>query len=226
MAVTAIKFAHELADENVLAPERYDPRRETLLSSTAQTISLGQLVASSRETVTPRDSRFARCLVLDTSHASDGLVSRPAAAGGSSQIGSNKKLVHVGDVIISRLRPYLRQVGWIDLELAGDVDNAILCSTEFFVLRSVDASPIAFLVPFLLTDAVQHVLAAAQEGGHHPRFSERTLLDLPVLCSLVARRKEVSESVAAATADFRRAIRTVQSTIKVATNCEAASVRP
>ena len=71
----------------------------------------------------------------------------------------------------------------------------MLCSTEFFVLRSIDDRSIAFLVPFLLSNKVQEVLAVSQEGGHHPRFIESTLLTLPIPKKLLSQRAIISEVI-------------------------------
>ena len=101
----------------------------------------------------------------------------------------------IGDVLISRLRPYLRQVAYVDRTIPVLSEAALLCSTEFFVLRSVDQQSIAFLVPFLLSVQVQRVLAASQEGGHHPRVRESTLLTLPLPSSLLETRAATSSAV-------------------------------
>ena len=81
-----------------------------------------------------------------------------------------KKIIKAGDVIISRLRPYLKQVAFVDKVLCEHYDS-VLCSTEYFVLRSKDQHiSIAFIVPVLLSREVQNMLISSQEGGHHPRF--------------------------------------------------------
>jgi hypothetical protein len=121
------------------------------------------------------------------------------------QIGSAKKLVQVKDVIISRLRPYLRQVAFVDEGLESDSDDAlVVCSTEFFVLRSLDDQSIAFLVPFLLSTPVQKVLAAAQEGGHHPRFIESTLTSLALPERILETRNQISQAVEESIRHYRQ----------------------
>lgn len=89
----------------------------------------------------------------------------------------------------------------------------LLCSTEFFVLESIDGESISFLVPFLLSAPVQSVLSAAQEGGHHPRFSERTLKMLPIPASLMEHRADFSARVERAVDQARQAYRTIQNCI-------------
>jgi hypothetical protein len=202
VAVTSVRSVGELEGAFVLAPERYDPRRESL--GVGASVPLRALAYSVRQTVNVHEGDDAPCLVLDTGDAQEGFVTRKSPIA-LSEVGSNKKAPLPGDVIISRLRPYLRQVAFVDggvRRLGGGV--RLLCSTEFFVLRSADGRPIAFLAPFLLSSGVQAVLAAAQEGGHHPRFNESTLLGLPVPRSLVDRREGLSAEVERAVRLFRQ----------------------
>jgi hypothetical protein len=203
MAVTSVRAIGELEGAFVLAPERYDPRRESL--GAGATVPLRALAYSVRQTVSVETGDDAPCVVLDTGNAQEGVVVSRKPPVPLSEVGSSKKAPLPGDVIVSRLRPYLRQVAFVD----GGVRHLgegvrLLCSTEFFVLRSADGRPIAFLAPFLLSGGVQAVLAAAQEGGHHPRFNEATLLGLPVPRSLVDRREELSAEVERAVRLFRQ----------------------
>lgn len=73
------------------------------------------------------------------------------------------------------------------------------------MLTPLDTRSIAFLVPLLLSEPVQEVLAASQEGGHHPRFDEYALLGLPVPKTRIDQRDEFSAHVELAIADFRKA---------------------
>ena len=72
------------------------------------------------------------------------------------------------------------------------------------VLSSADGRSLAFLVPFLLTEQVQAVLAASQEGGHHPRFDDSVLLNLPIPEIVLRRRDEDSASVEECVRLFRQ----------------------
>ena len=100
--------------------------------------------------------------------------------------------------------------------VGGSVD--LVCSSEFYVLDSNDDMSIAFLVPFLLSERVQTVLAASQEGGHHPRFNEQTLKSLPVPTLLLERRKEMSARVEAAINQARNAFFEIYSSISAVDN--------
>ena len=185
-----------------------------------------------RDTVTAKDDPERKFLVFDTGDAKDGIiaVSKPPVPG--SQIRSAKKRIRPRQVIVSRLRPYLRQVAWVDPGLlaepelsAGAREGAssetepaveLTCSTEFFVLEPIDSASIAFLVPFLLSAPVQAVLSAAQEGGHHPRFNERTLTTLPIPASLAEQAQEHSARVERAVTQAREAYAALRRTVMMA----------
>ncbi len=168
----------------------------------------------------------SRVPVLDTSDAREGIVSCRKGPVPARKIGSTKKLVERGCVLISRLRPYLRQVAYVDGEVPGwGADAPMYCSMEFFVLRSADDQPISFLVPFLLSKPVQTVLAASQEGGHHPRFNQNTLLELPIPNALVERREEHSRRMEEAVSLFRRSERLRDGLIDMASGLVAGPCR-
>jgi hypothetical protein len=195
MAVWTIKNRNDLADSFVLAPERYDPRRKLSATQPSERFALSDIAVLIRNTVSATTAAAGRYFVLDTSNAKDGLIIRPKRSLGPTEIGSAKKIVEPNDVIISRLRPYLRQVALVDSQIRTTDREMIVCSTEFLVLRSRNAESIAFLVPFLLSDPVQEVLAASQEGGHHPRFNEASLLTLPVPEQVFKERQAISVAI-------------------------------
>ncbi|MBW4619023.1 MAG: hypothetical protein KME17_06655 [Cyanosarcina radialis HA8281-LM2] len=193
MALISIKSRARLASPVILAPERYDPRRK-LDTKRDEAIELGEIVISVRKMVQP-STDIGQCFVLDTSDVREGIVIARKQPVVSREIGSAKKEVKPGDVIISRLRPYLRQVAFVDEDIPNVKNSRILCSTEFFILRSIDDLSVAFLMPFLLSTKIQDVLKASQEGGHHPRFIESALLTLPIPKKLLSQRTTISEVV-------------------------------
>jgi len=95
----------------------------------------------------------------------------------AADIGSMKKILKDGDVAISRLRAYLKEVAVVR---TGDNIPSV-GSSEFIVLRckSIDISPETLMV-FLSSAPVQTVLKWCQDGSQHPRFSESDLLAIPV----------------------------------------------
>jgi len=134
-------------------------------------------------------------VVIDTGDAKEGFISTVKTPVEAPSIGSNKKVIMPGDVIISRLRPYLRQVAFVDQGIAFEENTIIVCSNEFYVIRSINGSSIAYLVPLLLSDEVQEILEASQEGGHHPRFNQNVLENLIIPSELLASKNEVSRRV-------------------------------
>ena len=206
----------KLDEGYVLAPERYDPRRGRLNGSGP---CLTDFVNVLRDQVSPSKCGSAdKFLVLDTGDAHNGIVKPNKVPANGSSLRSAKKRIQPDQIIISRLRPYLRQVAWIDPGLRGGESQSVelLCSTEFFVLGSADDTSIAFLVPFLLSPHIQSILAASQEGGHHPRFNERTLRSLPVPKQLIKHRSALSEQVELAVNKAREAYRIIQDSVDAA----------
>ncbi|MDQ6929210.1 MAG: N-6 DNA methylase [Candidatus Eremiobacteraeota bacterium] len=142
---------------------------------------------------------------LDTTNAAEGFISNRALHV-SQNIQSRKKRLLPGDVIISRLRPYLRQVAFVDRELFDRFRGAqICCSTEFYVFRARDPRSLAFLVPFLLGPAVQAQLAQAQEGGHHPRVPSLVITQTSVPARVAKERDALSDAFCSVVATFRSA---------------------
>lgn len=209
----------------VLAPERYHPGRALEVSHHSQAkILVGDVAELHNKVLVPSAAtQFANSfLVFDTSDVNEGVVHRVKRISPADGIGSAKKIIRPGQVLISRLRPYLRQVGYVDHGLtdgAIDAEVVLLCSTEFFVLQSRNESSIAFLVPFLLSSKVQHVFSAATEGGHHPRFHGEVLLSLPIPPSLIEKREDLSRRVEAAAEELRRSETVIAEAISQAEAC-------
>ena len=95
----------------------------------------------------------------------------------AADIGSMKKFFKNGDVVISRLRAYLKEVAVVRVE--DDIPS--VGSSEFIVLRPKGKviSPETLMV-FLRSAPVQTILKWCQDGSQHPRFSEGDLLSIPV----------------------------------------------
>jgi len=186
----AVRLLADLAPDFVLAPERH-----VAVAQAGDGIPLGELVEERRDRIDPTHANGA--LVLDTSHARDGILDVAGAlrdvAGGKSA----KKRALPGDLVVSRLRPYLRQLALVHPRaLAVAAGRPLALSTEFYVLAPrAGGEDLAFLVPFLLSPEAQRVLAGAQEGGHHPRVPRSSLFALRVPRALVRARTRTSRAV-------------------------------
>jgi len=199
----AVRTLAELAPDFVLAPERHVLAARAARGSGG--VPLGDLVVERRERIVPNGPETA--VVLDTSHARDGILDVAGALRDGAGAKSAKKRAASGDLVVSRLRPYLRQIALVHssaLTVAGGRPLAL--STEFYVLMPRDeGDDLAFLVPFLLSESTQASLAWAQEGGHHPRVPRSSLFALRVPRALIRTRAQTSRAVNVALADAYRA---------------------
>ena len=187
MKVT-VRSLGELGEDVVLAPERWVAAAEN-----GEGVPLGDLVVERRE----RAPALDEAVILDTTHARDGLLDIAAALRGAPSARSAKKAATAGDLVVSRLRPYLRQIALVHPRALAEASGRPLAlSTEFYVLapRRED-DDLAFLLPFLLGDRAQALLASAQEGGHHPRVPRSSLLALRVPERIVRARKRIARDV-------------------------------
>lgn len=188
----------DLARGYVLSPQRYERDEDGTGSQV-----IGDVASIVRTSVSAKKAAdLGSILVLDTSHVRNGLIDSDQARADSSKMGSTKKLVQVGDVIVSRLRPYLKQIAYVD---EGASPGAALCvSTEFYVIRGKNGVSIAYMIPWLLSDRIQGILANSQEGGHHPRVNEEVVLSLPLPDELLEQHEKLSQDVSSAISLFRQ----------------------
>lgn len=90
-------------------------------------------------------------------------------------VGSTKKWIRPGDLIVSRLRSYLKEIALVRTSAPA------VASTEFVVLRPQrSAIDVRTLAVYLLSPPVQAVLRWSQDGSNHPRFDEAQLLAMPI----------------------------------------------
>jgi hypothetical protein len=196
-----IRTIGELGADLSFAPER---QRATALGP-GTGVTLGELVDL-------RSERFVldghgSAVVLDTTHAKDGLLDMASARRALAPPRSAKKVAKVGDLLVSRLRPYLRQIAFVHPGALSKRDGGRLaCSTEYYVLMPRAGDRLEYLLPFLLGAPAQAVLAAGQEGGHHPRVPLETLLAMRVPEDIVRRRAQTSARVHAALGAVYRAL--------------------
>lgn len=204
----ALRTLEDLGPGFVLAPERHVV--SSLAGAEGRALSL--LAAERNERVSPREIAAGGLVVLDTTHAKDGVLDVTSARLSPDVARSAKKRALAGDLLVSRLRPYLRQIALVHPGAAPRASLAV--STEFYVLAPrAPGESLAWLLPWLLEEGTQAALAAAQEGGHHPRVPRDSLFALRVPTKLhrgraraSARIEEALRQHYAATARLRRAL--------------------
>lgn len=118
-------------------------------------------------------------LILDTGNACEGLIRISITKENNTSVKSAKKIVNEGDIIISRLRPYLKQIAYIPKGVFDILNiKKLYCSTEFFVFSpKYSNASIAWLVLWMLSKDIQDLIQSAATGGHHPRFDISLLLN-------------------------------------------------
>lgn len=195
MAICIVKTSTQLGPQFVLTPERYNPKRRMTLSESDPGVLLSEIVSLENDVISANKEYAGDWYQINTSDAMGGYLRVPDR---TEKINSNKKHLKQGDVIISRLRPYLRQVAYVDVE-----EEKLCASTEFYVLRARNKESIAFLVPFLLSEVAQTVFANSVEGSQHPRFKEEDILSLVVPAQLYKERNNISSRIELAVKNYR-----------------------
>ena len=113
----------------------------------------------------------------------------------TEEIGSAKKTFNDGDVAISRLRAYLRQIAVVRTN--GKIPS--VGSSEFIVLRPKTKADQAIapetLFAFLRSAPVQTILKWCQDGSQHPRFSAGDLLAIHLPDAVKAASAEIAAIV-------------------------------
>lgn len=144
----------------------------------------------------------------------------------ADQIGSTKKALAPGDIVISRLRSYLKEIAVV---LPGG-DTPLVGSSEFIVLRpNRKALSVEALLVYLRSPLIQTILKWCQDGSNHPRFDEKELLAIPIPEKVTAIEKELSAKVKAAIAarrESRRLLDTAKRAVEIAIEeSESAALR-
>jgi type I restriction enzyme S subunit len=142
--------------------------------------SLGDLFDSVREMVDPsKHAAFGLGRNFDVTDALEPVLDDEHELVDFADVGSTKKRMRRGDVAISRLRAYLKEIAVVN---CSD-DSPAVGSSEFILLRPKSYNcPVAptTLTTFLRSEPVQTILKWCQDGSQHPRFSEADLLAIPL----------------------------------------------
>jgi len=125
-------------------------------------------------------------------------------------IASTKKMIRAGDLVVSRLRSYLKEIALV--QSGGKVP--MVASTEFIVLRPKQSGglPVEALMIFLRSALPQTVFMWSQDGSNHPRFDEKELLRLPLPRVLIQQASEYVAAVRAVISKRERATQLLDAT--------------
>ena len=168
----------ELEESLRIGAETYHPEKiKTLkfLNNKAKDITIGTYFHLIRESFDPKKSSSQKIKLLELENMGNfEIFDIPEVS--STEFYSTKNIAQFGDIVISKLRPYLRQVGFIYLP-------KVYTTTELLILRPKNKNIEDinyYLYTFLITRWVQKILFWSQEGVNHPRFPKHTLLNCPM----------------------------------------------
>lgn len=193
-------LAYAARASDVFASGRFDaqyfmPAKEQVKQSLAAVP--GQLLADRADSIRDqwmpdRAPATMRVRNYDVTDALVPLLDAEKEPSFAADIGSMKKVFKDGDVAISRLRAYLKEVAVVR---TGD-NTPSVGSSEFILLRPKGKaiSPETLMV-FLRSGPVQTILKWCQDGSQHPRFSESDLLSIPVPDAVVTVSDHVTKIV-------------------------------
>ncbi len=194
-ALSYIRPSSEAFAAGRLDAEYFHPAKSQALSElrTMSDVCVGDLFNSVRDLWQPHQASAMAVRNHDLTDALDPFLDPTKPATLPSEIASTKKQVAAGDLVVSRLRSYLREIAMV---LPGDGANTVV-STEFIVLRPKIPKGLAVeaLLVYLRSILPQTVFKWSQDGSNHPRFDERELLNLPVPRALIAEQKIYTKAV-------------------------------
>lgn len=191
---------------------------------------LGDHYETIREMFDPTRAKAADLVRnFDLSEALQPVLDDEQATMPAREVGSSKKRFAAGDVVISRLRAYLREIA-----LVRTTPSVLAVgSSEFIVLRPRDAgkptlSRSALLV-FLRSHPVQTILKWSQDGSHHPRFSDEDLMCIPVpgaVCAVAPKVEKLFEEILTARGQARALLAQAKRAVEIAIeDSEAAALK-
>ena len=196
VGLSSVDFSESLSYERPFADlsaarrfgaEFFMPCKQRVLDALAQKSRgpLSMYYASARDLFDPNVARRGDMVRnFDLTDALNPVLDNRLPPVLAHEVGSTKKRLRAGDVVISRLRAYLREIA---LVRTTDTIPAV-GSTEFIVLRrrGIEKRSLSqeTLLIFLRSLPVQTILKWSQDGSQHPRFNEDGLLAIPVPIAL------------------------------------------
>lgn len=186
--------------------EYFNPAKTEALAklSALSDCTVGDLFNSVRELWQPDDDSGPDVVRnYDLTDALSPFLDGSKAPSDRTTIASTKKTIRAGDLVVSRLRSYLKEIALV--QSGGDVP--MVASTEYIVLRPKQPGvlPVEALMIFLRSALPQVVFKWSQDGSNHPRFDEKELLRLPLPRALIQHAAEYVTAVRSVIAKRERA---------------------
>lgn len=204
-ALSYVRSSNEAFSTGRLDAEYFHPAKAQALADlrTLSDVCVGDLFDSIRTLWQPGNSSDPQVRNYDLTDALDPFLDPAKATTSPDDIASTKKRISAGDLVVSRLRSYLREIAIV---LPGDATPNV-ASTEFIVLRPKGNSTLSVeaLLIYLRSNLPQIAFKWSQDGSNHPRFDEKELLALPVPRSLIADQATYSTAVSQMIAQRQRA---------------------
>ena len=169
-------------------------------------VPLGELVVERRERIDPNaDAQTRSCSTRRTRATASSTSQARCATARAARARRSERWP--GDLVVSRLRPYLRQIALVHpsaLALAGDRPLAL--STEFYVLAPRSpGDDLAFLLPFLLSTEAQSRPRERARGRSSPARAAVVAVRAARAAEPPAQRAKTSRAVIEALAASYRA---------------------
>jgi len=155
-----------------------------------------------REIYTPDTSDDAIVLNFDLTDALNPILTEAVQTVVAGELGSSKKQFRKGDIVISRLRSYLKEIAIVDTE----TNRKVFGSSEFIVLRPKSSVNSELLLAYLHTNAVQTILKWSQDGSNHPRFQEEEFLSIKLPDTVIGQQEKVKDLTRQAIKSHRQSI--------------------
>ena len=167
-------------------------------------VCVSDLFDSIRELWQPTEAAGLPVRNYDLTDALDPFLDPSKSTAVPEEIASTKKRIAAGDLVVSRLRSYLREIAVV---LPSDDGITAVASTEFIVLRPKKERTLSVeaLLIYLRSQLPQIVFKWSQDGSNHPRFDERELLNLPVPRVLISDHANYETAVREMVAQRQRA---------------------
>jgi type I restriction enzyme S subunit len=185
-ALTYVRSSREAFAAGRFDAEYFHPAKAQALADlrAMSDVCVGDLFDSIRDLWQPTEAKWLPVRNYDLTDALDPFLDPAKPTTPLEEIASTKKRIAAGDLVVSRLRSYLREIAFV---LPSDGAPTV-ASTEFIVLRPKKETTLSVeaLLVYLRSRLPQVVFQWSQDGSNHPRFDERELLNLPVPRALIA----------------------------------------